>query len=142
MKRRRIVVAIDGSESSWRALDEAARLGAAMSLPLELVTVIDLGQLEFMDTVHLKDGQLEAWQERVRSETLHLAAGRVDDAVEVTTTLLSGPVVKTLLDHVAPDEVVMLVVGRHGKGALERLFMGSVSTALSHRGDVSVLVVP
>jgi nucleotide-binding universal stress UspA family protein len=134
---------VDGSEPSLRALEVAAGLARSSGSELTVATVLDLGQLDFYDGIWLSTEQVEAWQEKVRAQTLSQAQERLDaHGVTATLRLLRGPVVRSLLDDAAQHSADLLVVGRTGKGALERLAQGSVSRQLSAQSPVPVMTVP
>ena len=139
----RILVAIDGSEASFRAVDFASHLADRTLAELEVVTVLDLGQLDVYDGFYLTTEQVTAWQERHKSHVLEQARARAENALELPElTLLRGVVVPTLLQHARATGADLLVVGRTGKGALERVFQGSVSLALNRDATVPVVTVP
>jgi len=61
---------------------------------------------------------------------------------DVTSRLLQGPTIETVLaeaDRLAAD---LLVIGSHGHGAVYDLLVGSVSEGLVRRSKRPVLVVP
>jgi len=139
----RILVAIDGSEASFRAVDFASHLADRTLAELEVVTVLDLGQLDVYDGFYLTTEQVTAWQERHKAHVLEQAGARAENALELPElTLLRGVVVPTLLQHARATGADLLVVGRTGKGALERVFQGSVSLALNRDATVPVVTVP
>lgn len=138
----RVYCPIDGSEASLRALDVAAGI-AADGAELAVVTVLDLGQLDFYDGIWLTTEQVESWQEKVHAATLAKARERLEArAISASFEMLRGPVVRSLLDHAAEHGADVLVIGRSGKGALERLAHGSVSRRLAAQSPVPVITVP
>jgi nucleotide-binding universal stress UspA family protein len=137
----RILVPLDGSEPSFAALDFAATLAGALSAKLDVVTVVDLGQLDFYDGMYHTPEQVDAIQTRVKQDVLDQARHRVPEAVDATFEVLHGPVVRTLLSRIAHEGVDLVVLGRTGKGAIERLFEGSVSRQLTGLSPVPVTVV-
>ncbi len=133
----------DGSDASLRALDVAASMASTDGCALTVVTVLDLGQLDFYDGIWLTTDQIEAWQEKVRSETLHQAEERLAlQGIAADCRMLRGPIVQTLLDDASKVGADVFVMGRTGKGALERLAHGSVSRRLTATSPVPVLTVP
>ena len=139
-----VMVPIDGSMSSTRALDFATQLAADTGAVVEIVTVIDLGQLDFIQTLHLTDAQLDKWQSNVRTEVLESAAKHAaeTEGVTVTTSMLHGGVIKSLLAHAEQEHISAVVIGRRGQNPLEAIFQGSVSAGLVRRCAKPVIVVP
>lgn len=60
----------------------------------------------------------------------------------VRTAWLEGAPAERLLAYAAEVEAGMLVVGRHGRGMLDRLFVGSVASRVLRGAERAVLVVP
>lgn len=59
--------------------------------------------------------------------------------LDVSGELMSGPPVPTLVD--VSKDAEMLVVGSHGRGAVDRILLGSVSTGLVHHAHCPVAVI-
>lgn len=143
MSIQNILVAVDGSEPSDRAVDLAASLARATLATLEIVTVIDLGQLEFLETHLLTDEQLRIWQARQRKEVLQAAQDRLpDDLPPPTLHMLQGRAAPTLIAHAESVGADLILMGRTGKGALARMVEGSVSRRVAQTSPVPVVLVP
>jgi len=139
----RILVAVDGSEPSLHAVDLAALLARSTQASLELVSVLDLGQLEYLQTQLLTDEQLRLWHSGQRRAVLDEAHARLPkDLPPPTLRLLHGRAATTLVERAKETEADLIVIGRTGKGAVARLMVGSVSRKVSLLSDVPVLQVP
>ena len=140
MAIKTIMVPIDGSEPSTRAMTFAAELAGPLGAEVELVTVMDLGQLDFYDNMYQTAEELEQWQARIQSDVLQVAADQLD-GIRCKTTLLRGPTVKTLLAHMRATNPDLVVMGRTGRTAVNRILHGSVSRRLSASSPVPVALV-
>lgn len=145
---RPIVVAVDGSEPSWQALETALHLAKLMDRPVDVLFVVQLvsaGYFSFIDR-HLREEQ-EAYAAKVLADAQErgLKAG-----VTVRPHMLksgsdpSGAILQ-YLEQAGP--VKFLVMGTHGHGFVARHIIGSVTERVirevSSRGlSVPVLVVP
>jgi nucleotide-binding universal stress UspA family protein len=142
MVNQPIVVGYDGSAGAdlalrW-ALDEAARLGAAVHLvyavdrPLRAVPVPPM------------PGDAHAHHERATAQSavakaVAEACRAVGPGVQVTGAVLDGPPVTVLCAESA--EAHLLVLGGHGWGSSAGLFVGSVSVAVATHAHCPVVVV-
>lgn len=130
---RRIVVASDFSPASTDAAREALHLLA----PGGTLTLVHVSaRLESAPPAWL------AVQERV-IPSLFAEQMRAIDApagVHVEWTQRSGDAVAELLAVAESADAPLVAVGRHGLKPIERLFVGSTSTALLRRSDRAVLV--
>jgi len=137
-----ILVGIDFSDSSagamYHALALAERLNATVHLchiaPMNahLVAPTDLGLNVPMDF-------REAQEVRHRLERIREQLG---GKLNVELHVQMGDPVSALLSLARELRPDMMVVGSHGRGAVMRLLLGSVSTQLIRLSPVPVLVVP
>ena len=139
----KILMAVDGSEPAGRALETVARLAReGLQLQLWLLNVRELpvyyGELPALNVADIEDALLQQ-QERVlaeakaRAEQLGLVVAALERAVGP-----AGPeIVRVATEH-SVDQVVM---GTHGRGALGRLFLGSVAQRVLHGWSGPLLLV-
>lgn len=141
---RRILVPLDGSllaeEAVPVAADLARRSGASLELALVHVSMaaalaaapvaVDFQEL---DRLQLEDeaAYLRRVTERVRDE--HGQA--------VDTHHLTGPIVDTLAAHIREAKVDLVVITTHGRGAVGRMWLGSVADGLVRTATAPVLVL-
>lgn len=141
-ENHRILVAIDGSEPAERALALAVTLAQKMAMSLDVVTVIDLGQVDVYDGFYLTDRQINQIQQRVHDAVIEKARASVPNEVDASFRVVRGSARKTLLEESEGEGVRLMVVGRTGKGALQRVVEGSVSRSLTAHAAVPVVIVP
>lgn len=139
-----VVAAIDFSEISDQVVDLAARIAESFSASLWLVHVAAPDP----DFVGYGAGPQSVRDSRARElhsehrELQRMASEVRNRDVEVQALLLQGPTVETLLDEARRLAADLLVVGSHGRGALYRALLGSVSEGLRLRATCPMLVIP
>ncbi len=139
----RLLVPIDGSEPSLRALALAARLATAQGLSLEVVAVLETPPLEMFTRDGIAWTDVQALEQRVDAEVLRPAVLRLGpEAPPVHAHVEIGHVADRLLDLAEREGVQMVVLGRTGKGPFRRAIEGSVSRALAAHSKVPVTIVP
>ena len=126
----RVLVGLDGSEQSSRALDRVIDLFGPRCGLLVLAEVIPFDATE-ADT---RDGIDEA------ARRLSEVAGGVSVTGGVHTEVLTGPAGPALRRFAEDQDMDLLVVGRRGRGMSARV-LGSVSADLVERSPVPVLVI-
>ena len=133
---RRIVVGIDGSESSLDALRSAARLAAALGCPLEAISVW------VYPPIFEADPPAQWGLEEDAQRTVDSAGGAVfgaDFPAWFTATTRRGSPARVLIEESAGAE--MLVLGSRGHGGFVGMLLGSVSTVCVQHAKCPVLVV-
>ncbi|MGN9787689.1 universal stress protein [Nonomuraea sp. ZG12] len=120
---------MDGSAPSTEALDWAAADARRRRLDLRLVHVREQSRFTREATDYCA-GTLEAARERVRALT---------NDVEVTTELLAGNVIESLVGESASADSVVL--GSRGLGGFAGLVIGSVSMGVAGHASSPVVIV-
>ena len=135
----RIVVGIDGSEDSRRALDWAILL--ASQFGAEVVAVHAIGLL-----AHLSEGppvpshsHLDELRTLFESEW---CAPLTASGVPHRLSMLDGPPVPVLLAASDRESADLIVVGSRGTGGFAELLLGSTSHQVAEHSRRPVLVVP
>jgi nucleotide-binding universal stress UspA family protein len=132
----RIVVGVDGSEASVRALAKAVTLADSLNTGLDILTT-------WKYFTEYNDMGGAAWSpEKDAQEILGDACLRQfgESLPEwVTTGSAEGNPAQRLID--ASEDAEMLVVGSRGHGGVVGLLLGSVSSACAEKAHCPVLVV-
>lgn len=139
MKLERILVAVDGSPTSARAVEWSAGLSQVSGA--EVIAVHALGLLERDDDGNLVPVQRHRHEIQERFEAVWCDPLRAA-GVPHRRLLRDGEPVSVVLG-VATDEVVDLVVlGSRGFGGHPELLLGSTSTQVAQRSAVPVTIIP
>jgi len=139
-----ILVPLDGSPFAEQALPWAACLARATGSLLELVRVHD----PVPPWTIASEGAVAAtaFDPAIRdAEEQYLANGvarlREGGFSPVGYTLLEGEVAESIARHAEDNAFGLTVLATHGRGAVSRLWLGSVSDALVRRLTVPVLLI-
>lgn len=136
----RILVAVDLSEPSRRALRAAAELAAAWGASLEALHVW-AGPFHG-EAAAGRAGLLDRMRDNARAELDAFVDGtELQSGVGVERTIVSGSPTRAVSEHVAERKPDLLVLGTHGYGGLERLVLGSVAESLARYSGCSTLII-
>lgn len=139
---RRIVVGVDGSDESFAAarwaLREARRNGATLTAVHAWQSFAALPTDAPLQTQQIA-ACADAAQEVLDAVVKRLRAEPEAAAVDLDPILIPGPVGPVLVDEATDAD--MLVIGSHGRGALGRVVLGSVSAYCIHHATCSTLIV-
>lgn len=138
-----IAVGVDGSPASTAAVCWAAHDAALRQLPLTLVHAAN-PLVAGRHRIAQQEG-FAVWQEnegrRILADALKIAqdAAKDNPRIRIESNLMLSPTVPSLLDLSMKAE--LMVLGSHGRGALARGLMGSVSSSLVRQAHCPVAVV-
>lgn len=139
-----ILVGVDGSDHSRKALAWAAREAGIRHAPLTVVNVHQAVVGYWGSAVAYPGDHSLAEQARkeAQKQTDDVLAelGDAPRPAEITVLAVSGIPAEELLAESASAD--LLVVGSRGAGGFKKLLMGSVSSQVTHHAHVPVVVVP
>jgi nucleotide-binding universal stress UspA family protein len=139
-----IVVGVDGSPNSERALDWAMKHAAALQTGLTVVAVHEVPK-SYWGNIPVIGGADETLLERLRhaaDEMTQRVASQVGDArpTSVDVRAVNGFVVKELVD--ASHDADLVVLGARSGGGFARLVTGSLSSEVIQHSVCPVVIVP
>jgi nucleotide-binding universal stress UspA family protein len=144
-KAMKILLAVDGSESSLAAVEEAARTPWPEGSVVRIVSVVEAPLPVREWATPLPSSSLEEWERVFEERFLESAAqamARFNEIAgaqtETQAKTLKGDPKIAILDEAEHWGADLIVVGTHGYNALERLWIGSVSRAVASHSKCSV----
>lgn len=139
-KYRKILVAYDGSSSARNALSLASQLAREDKSWIKVLAVVPpyQGDLELLGVSDIK-ATITGPGQKLLTEARQLAD---HEGVHILTNLEQGEPYEQIV-HVAEEENCdLIVMGRRGKGKMERTLIGSVTARVIGHTDKDVLVIP
>lgn len=133
-----IVLAVDGSESSDRAMTYAGELAKQSGGRVVAVHIKELIAGRFAGPVHVDEDEI---QTKIRQQIKDLSDAGVNIAVEMHSTMTGGPA-PVIAEAAARENADVIVTGTRGHTALAGVIVGSVAQRLLHVAPCPVLVVP
>jgi nucleotide-binding universal stress UspA family protein len=140
----RILVAIDGSEHSRRALREATDLAALAKAKLTIVSVYQRPSTLLVGGPVVPPIDLGALEEALRREHAQLLEGALEQVpqdVSVVTVLAEGGPAPAILEQARADDCDLIVLGSRGRGEMASMLLGSVSHQVLQHSGIPVLIV-
>ncbi len=135
----RILVPVDGSELSFKALDVGARLASVMGSGLHVINVFSMPSFSATATeIHaLEESKI---QERKWVIDRALKAGKTA-GVKVKAELLAGNPAEKMLGYIEREKIDLVIMGSSGLGQLQSMVMGSTTYKISHNARCAVLII-
>jgi len=139
---RRILVPVDFSANSRRALDYAHGLALKFDAALHLVHVCEVADLmtPALDAYAIAYSD---WSQRLGEEAenqLNKITAELHD-VTVTTEVLFGRPASALVKAAETNKADLIVMGTHGHGAVMHMLMGNVAERVVRTASCPVLTV-
>ncbi len=136
---KKLLLATDLTEASSAATDEAFDLAGRLEASVLVVSVIDPGSLL------MPGGRFRVRIDQVRERREQLAQELVERGrsagIEVSYLIWTGDPGDLIVEAALAEHADMVLVGSHGRGAVGRLFLGSVSEHVVRNAPCPVLVV-
>ena len=135
----RILVAVDGSEFSDAAVDQAVSLGGICNSQIFVTSVVDL----YPEQMAVAPALVENMSKEVR-EHLDRAAEKFTNAGIACETIvhMGGKPHEFIIQEARERAVDLIVMGTKGRTGLDRVILGSVAQSVIGHAPCAVLVVP
>ncbi|MFK5998246.1 MAG: universal stress protein [Rhodobacterales bacterium] len=144
---KKILVAVDGSEHSKKAVDYAASIAAAMNARLSVLYVfktleLPKGMENYARIEHIKGGD-DAILMQVSNDIVDEAKERAakKGVTDIEAEVVHGPVARTIVSQAKRRNADMIVIGSRGLGNIEATLRGGVSMRVGMLSECPVLVV-
>jgi nucleotide-binding universal stress UspA family protein len=144
----KILLAVDGSDSSLLAAAEAGRSPWPAGSVVRILSVAEISLPDISEGLLLAEGTQGEWQRIFEARAvanIAAAAARFAEAggsqTEVVTKTLTGNPRELILQEAESWNADLLVLGTHGYTLFQRLWLGSVSRRIAAQAHCSVRVV-
>ena len=139
-----IVVGVDGSDGSRRALEWAADEARRRATPLTVVYAWHPSIAVYAGSgwAAVDDGFFEELARAARERVDHVCAAAAPalEGLDVEVKVVEGPAAPALMDEASDAE--MLVLGTRGHGGFAGLLLGSVSAQCAHHSPCPLVIIP
>jgi nucleotide-binding universal stress UspA family protein len=138
---RNLCVAVDLSEPSREALDQAADLARALGADLTVAHVVAPPPAVGTDLLVAPGGAVEGARDEMEALEAWRAVAEARAGRAVRGRLLIGDPARELVRLAREEGCDLVVMGTHGRTGLRRALMGSVAAAVVREAPCAVLVV-
>lgn len=142
----RIMVAIDGSESSNLALRESVQLAKDQQAMLRIIYVVDESIANYIEGYVDFDALWDAYKEEGREILERIKQEVKQENVNFETLLVElkpaeGRLAEKIVAEAEAWPASILVVGTHGRRGFSHFFLGSVAERVIRTATMPVLLV-
>jgi nucleotide-binding universal stress UspA family protein len=139
---RRIVAAVDFSDVSIDALRHAAALALEVDAHLTVMHVIEVPEALAL-WIDRGDGisHVRAWAEAAQAHLRAAVNPETREYAHVEQRVETGKAYREILRVAEEQQADLVVLGAHGHGGVEQMFVGSTAQHVVRRANCPVLIV-
>lgn len=146
MSYQRIMVAVDGSETSKLALREAIQIAKSMRSSLQIINVVDENFISYCDIFTVYDQLISSCREQGQNilntmEELVRKSKVTYECRLVELKLYEGRIAEKIIAEAEAWPADLLIIGTHGRRGFSHLFLGSVAEDVIRIASTPVLLV-
>lgn len=145
---KRILVPVDGSEWSLKALDLAADLAGKYGSNLILLHVVPSNEVpqglrQWAKTEQFLDPPEAIYEQAIADGVLEMAETRLskEKTVSITRATEHGDAAKKILEVAGREDADLIVMGTRGLSDFQGLILGSVAHKVSSAASCTVVTV-
>jgi nucleotide-binding universal stress UspA family protein len=144
MSTSKMVVGVDGSEASTRAVSWCAAHAPALASEVVVVHAIDFPVYPGVGMPYLPVPSMTAKQQADLHDDVagDWCKPLTDAGVKFRVVLAEGVASWVILATAREEDADLIVTGRRGRGGFAELVLGSTSHALTHHADRPLVIVP
>jgi universal stress protein A len=146
-KLSRLLVPVDYSEQSRRALEYAGELAEAFKATVDIVHCFDRPSYVSDDVFIERQGKrrplVEVLREDAEREMAQFLSGtKLPHGITVDSHLIGGDPAGAVCERLRDGSYDVVVIGTSGKSGVRQLLLGSVAARLVRLSPVPVLTIP
>lgn len=137
----KMLVPVDGSDHSLRALDHALFLAKAAGSKVTAIHVMEKPPTMYVESQKLLNDIMAKYKTesaKVLDRCKELAAQK---GVKIETVIADGDAATSITDYAKKEGCDIIVIGNRGLGRFKEMVVGSVSNKVLHHAKCSVLIV-
>lgn len=136
-----VLVPVDGSDNSYRALDAALLLTEKLGSSITVVNVIEQVPITHIESEKLLSELLEAYKKENQEILSKCSNIATEKGLSIKTLLLQGNPASVILDYSKKEKFDLVIMGSRGMGKFKQLILGSVSSKIVHHSPCAILLI-
>lgn len=136
-----VLVPVDGSDNSYRALDAALLLSEKLGSNITVLNVMEQVPITHVESEKLLGELLEAYKKENQEILSKCSKIATEKGLSIKTRLLQGNPASVILDYSKKEKVDLVVMGSRGMGKFKQLILGSVSSKIVHHSPCAILLI-
>lgn len=149
---KKILVPIDGSETSFKAANYAvnlAKMAAAELVPINIIEDVKQGGAIGLQAKYGNVSIVEAFK-KTRKQTAEEWVRKIENAAEKLGVKVNSAILdsegknekKLVIEYARKNGIDLIVIGSKGSSRFKGLWVGGFTNSILHQATIPVLVVP
>jgi len=137
----KVLVPVDGSDNSFRALDHAISLAESTGARVTAMHVIERPPTVYVESQKLLNDLLDNYKKE--SEKVLDKCKQIADksGVKIETVMAEGDAASTIVGYANKEGFDVIIIGSRGLGRFKEMVLGSVSNKVLHHAKCPVLII-
>lgn len=137
----RILVPVDGSDNSYRALDAALLLSEKLGAKVTVIHVMEDIPVSYVVSEKLLREIVDAYKRENQLILSNCSEIATKKGLVIKTKLLQGNPGSIILDYCEKGNYDTIIMGSRGMGKFKELVLGSVSSKVLHHSSCPVMII-
>ena len=137
----RILVPVDGSDNSYRALDAALLLSEKLGAKVTAIYVMEDIPVSYVVSEKLLREIRYAYKRENQLILSNCSEIATKKGLVIQTKLLQGNPGSIILDFCEKEKYDIIIMGSRGMGKFKELVLGSVSSRVLHHSSCPVMII-
>ena len=137
----KILVPVDGSENSLRALDHAIYLAKKTGANITAMNVIENPPTVYVESQKLLNDLLAKFREESANVLDKCKQIAEKSDVKIETVIGEGDAASSITGYAQKGDFDTIIIGRRGLGRFKEMVLGSISNKVLHHAKCSVMIV-
>lgn len=136
----KILVPVDGSENSFRALDQALFVAKSTNAAITTIHIIEKPPTVYVESQKILNELLANYRKestRILDKCQELA---VKAGMKIETVIAEGDAASSITGYAQKEGFDLIVIGSRGLGRFKEAILGSTSSKVLHHAKCTVMI--
>ncbi len=140
---KKILVPLDGSKRAEMILPHVEELASRYQSTVILLTALELALAFGVEGTFMQanENEFNLKQEKAETYLRKITEKFTAKKIKTVTRLAAGGAIGAIIETASKEDVDLIAMASHGRGALTRVFYGSVASGILNRVDRPLLIV-
>ncbi len=136
----KILVPVDGSEHSFRALAEALVIAKSTGAEITAMHVIERPPTVYVESQKLLDDLMAKYRSESSKVLDKCKENAKSSGVELETVIAERDAASNIISYAEKGKFDLIVIGRRGLGRFKEMVLGSTSSKVLHHTKCSIMI--